>query len=253
MPLPVALQLYTVRDPLAKDPVGTLQAVADIGYRQVELAGFGDLGPQRFKDALDRYGIAAIGAHVGIDALAGDTGPLIEQARMFGYRYVTVSYLNDSHRTPEGYRQAAKAMSDAAGRLADQGLSVCYHNHAFEFDRLEDGSTGYDILTGQTSPAVGFELDIMWAVWGGQDPSQWLARLHGRVPLLHVKDTQGQGRQQFIEVGAGIVDLPAALAAAKAADCRHLVVEQDRFWVDDDPLKSAKVSHDHLAPLAARI
>lgn len=253
MSLPVALQLYTVRDPLAKDAAATLKAVAAIGYRQVELAGFGDLGPQRFKDAMRQHGLAAIGAHTGIEALAGDTGPLVEQARMFGYRYVTVSYLDETHRSPEGYRRAAKALSDAAARLADHGLSVCYHNHAFEFEKLLDGSMGYDVLVDETSPAVGFELDIMWAVWGGQDPAKLMGRLAGRVPLLHVKDTQGRGKQQFVEVGTGIVDLKAALAAAPRAGCRHLIVEQDREWIGNDPLKSAKVSHDNLAPLAAKV
>jgi sugar phosphate isomerase/epimerase len=226
--------------------------VADIGYRQVELAGFGDLGPAGFKAVLQQHGIAAIGAHTGIEALSGDTGPLVEQAKLFGYRYVTVSYLDESHRSPEGYRRAAAVLSDAAARLGDQGLTVCYHNHAFEFDKLADGSTGYEILMSETSAAVGFELDIMWAVWGGHDPAALIGRLSGRVPLLHVKDTQGQGKQQFTEVGTGIVPLGACLAAAAKAGCRHLIVEQDRQWIGDDAIASAKASYNHLAPLAAK-
>lgn len=250
MSLPVALQLYTVRDPLAKDVPGTLRAVADIGYREVELAGFGDRSPEAYKALLDSLGLKAIGAHVDLKSLDGDPKPMLEQAKLFGYHYLTVSYLAQELQNPRGFAHAAAVLSQAAAKFAGTGVGICYHNHAFEFARLDDGSMGYDILTGKTDPSVGFELDVMWAVWGGRDPVKIMKSLAGRVPLLHIKDTKGQGKQQFVEVGTGVVDLPAVLKAAPAAGVKHLIVEQDREWIDGDPIRSAKISYDNLAPLA---
>jgi len=251
MSLPIALQLYTVREAMAADFAGTLKQVAAAGYRGVEGAGMPNLTAAQIKAAYEEVGLTCMGNHTSLDHVMKDAAGVVEQARFFGYRYVTCSFLGEQYRTPEGYRLAAQQLTEAAKQLGGEGIQFCYHNHAFEFETLEDGSLGYDILTQASGPELAFQLDVMWAVWGNQDPVQLMKKLAGRVPLLHIKDTPGHDKDKtFTEVGTGIVDLPAIIAAAPSCGSEHLIVEQDRDWIDGDAVKSAKISYENLAKAA---
>lgn len=256
--LPIGLQLYTVRDALAKDYEGTLRQVADMGYRHVEMAGLGGKTAEQVRDLCRQIKLQPVGAHAGLEELKHQAAGLIQQAKALGYTYITCSWLAESFRTPEGYREAAKQLNAAGKVLADAGLQLCYHNHAFEFEKLADGSNGYAILTQATDKKlVQFELDVMWARWGGEDPVRWMKKLKGRVPLLHIKDTPGNGPGQavggkkFTEVGTGIVDINAVVKAAAGAGSKYLIVEQDADWVGGSPLNSARISLENLTRIAA--
>jgi sugar phosphate isomerase/epimerase len=252
--LPIGLQLYTVRDTLAKDYEGTLRQVAQIGYRYAEMAGLGGKTPEQVRELCREINLQPLGAHAGLDELKSQMPALIQQAKTLSYKYVTCSYLAENFRTPEGYREAAKQLGAAGKQLADAGLQLCYHNHAFEFEKLADGSNGYTILTQSSDPKlVQFELDVMWARWGGENPVAWMKKLKGRVPLVHMKDTPGQaaGGKKFTEVGTGIVDINAVVKAAPSVGSKFLIVEQDSDWTGGSPLQSASISFQNLSKIAA--
>lgn len=256
MALPVALQLYTVRDLYAKDPVKTLEQVAQIGYRYVEHAGWAGKTPAEIAATCQKLKLTGTGMHCGPNDLQDKLPALAAEAKTVGVKYLTLAWLPENLRTVEGYKQAAKQLSDGAKILADHGIKMCYHNHAFEFDKLPSGGMGMDILAGETSPDVGFELDVMWATWGLQDPVAWMKKLTGRLPLLHIKDTpgkpaSGEPTKRFTEVGTGIVNLKGVLAAAPGCGVKYLIIEQDSDWVDGDAMKSAKVSFNNLTKMLA--
>jgi sugar phosphate isomerase/epimerase len=251
--LPVALQLYTVRDRLKDDLAGTLQAVRDIGYENVELAGLYGRSAEQFKSELDKAGLTAVSTHVGIDRIEEDLQTVVDHARLFGYRHVAIPFFPEDRRTAEGYLELARLIDRCETSPIATGLTFSYHNHAFEFDKLEDGRRGFDILFSQPSPSS--EMDVYWVARGGDNPLQWLERLSGRVPLLHMKDMAKDGDVAdagFAEVGTG--RLPLEEIAFKADDhgVEHLIIEQDNGWIDGDPLKSAKISYDNLIAMMDR-
>lgn len=244
------LQLYTVRTLLQRDMPGTLAAVAEIGYREVETAGLFGVAPEAFRAALDGNGLVSPAGHVPIEALREDAGAALSAARTLGQQWLVVPWLGEAERTPDGYRRVAAELNRYGAAAADQGLRVGYHNHEFEFEELEGGVRGYDILLAETDPAlVDIELDLYWAVKGGEDPVALFERDPGRFPLCHVKDMRDRGGAETqAPVGAGEIDFARIFAHGDQAGLRHYFVEEDN---PADPLASIRASHDHLQQLEA--
>jgi len=254
MQIQLALQLYTVRTPLAENFARTCKQIAEIGYRYVELAGLHGHSVQAATQMLADAGLSAIAAHESFESLDTDLPGVIERARVFGYQYITLPWLEEHQRTAEGFLAAAKLLEHCESHPDAQGLTFGYHHHAFEFDKLEDdphGRRGFDIILAQPSPSC--EIDTYWITAGGDDPIVWLDRLTGRVPVIHLKDmapaAQGETLGKIIELGRGTLDFSGILTAARAAGTQYACVEQDEDWIDGDPLKSIKISYDYIAGL----
>ncbi len=252
LPLPIALQLYTIRDVMSRDFEGTLEAVAGIGYRQVEFAGLYDRAPKAVKALCDKLGLQPISFHVGLDAVRpGKIEEAISLAKTLDARYIVIPAAPGDLRNPDGYRQIAQVLTEAQNTAGAAGLRVCYHNHAFEYDKSPDGSNGMDILFGNADTQTNYasELDVYWVTKGGSDPVATINKYAGRVPLLHIKDMANTPDKGFAEVGTGIIDFKRILTAAHAAGVKHLIVEQDNGWVSADPMKSVKISYENLKTL----
>lgn len=242
--IPICLQMYTVRDDAQRDLAGTLARVAELGYAGVELAGYSGKAPEEYKALLDTNGLRAVGAHVGFDQVTANPEQTISEARLFGYDYVIVPWIGKPYtESLDGYAKLGAELSAVAPIYEAAGLTLCYHNHAFEFELTQGGKTGLDILF-EAAPSVQSELDTFWVKKGGQDIATYLTRLSGRVPLVHLKDMDSAGN--FAPVGAGTVDYHALFAAAEAAGTRFYMVEQDSCQAPLTPLESIQVSIDHL-------
>jgi sugar phosphate isomerase/epimerase len=254
MALPIGLQLYTVRDVLAKDFDAGMKQVADAGYRHVELAGLYGRTPEQAKALCDKLGLAVLGTHASVDAIRDKPAEAIEQARLFGYKYVTVSSMPADLRTSAaGYRDGAKRLQEAGRLLKDAGLTLCYHNHSFEWQAYENGIRGIDIIFQDSDPTlVHSQLDVYWAQHGGDDPLDWMYKLSGRVPLLHIKDMDNTADRNFTEVGTGILDMQAIVNNAAGVGAKYLIVEQDRNWKGNDPIASVKISFDNLSRMVKK-
>lgn len=223
----IGIQLYMTRESAKKDFMGTLKQLAAMGYAGVEGAGFlGGLNPQQLRAALKELNLALFSGHVGVDDLGDGFERLCADYAAMGAEYIGLAWLPPDLRTAEGYTRAASALTKAAPVASRHGLRLFYHNHDFEFAPLCDGRTGMQILTSQTPPAVQFELDVYWAAYAGQDPIAEIARLEGRLPLLHVKDMDAHTRKDAI-TGEGALDMGAILTAAETAGCDWFVVEMD--------------------------
>lgn len=244
------VQLYTVRTLMQRDVAETLGAVAAAGYREVETAGLFGMAPEEFRAALDRAGLVSPAGHTPIEALRQSLDASLASARTLGQEWVVVPWLDEAERTPEGYRRVAAELNRFGAAAVDRGLRVGYHNHDFEFEELEGGVRGYDLLLADTDPElVDIELDLFWAVNAGQDPVALFERHPGRFPLCHVKDMAdrgGAGTQA--PVGQGDIDFARIFAHADQAGLRHYFVEQDD---PADPLASIRASHAYLQRLRA--
>jgi sugar phosphate isomerase/epimerase len=244
---PVGVQLYTVRTALQRDFEGTLAALRAIGVREVEFAGYHGRSPGAVRAALERTGLAAPSAHVPIDAVRGDLPGLLEAARVMGHRYLVVAWLPEQERRSlDGYRAVADLFNRVGRETQAAGLQFAYHNHAFEFDRL-DGRLPYDVLLERCDPRyVAFEMDLYWITRGGQDPLAYFARRPGRFPLVHVKDSAGPPDHRMVDVGAGRLPWKAIFARRQQAGIRHAFIEHDD---PEDPLGSVRRSYAYLRTL----
>jgi sugar phosphate isomerase/epimerase len=243
---PIGIQLYTVRTLMARDFDGTLAALAGIGYREVEFAGYFGRTPPQVHDALGRSGLASPSTHIALPADDAAWQRTLDDANAIGHRWVTIAWLDaPMRRTPDDWVRIAERFNHL-GTLANKArLRFAYHNHDFEFARIGD-DTLFDTLLARTEPAlVDLEMDIYWVVRGGADPRAIIREHPGRFPLLHLKDAGAAPERRMVDVGAGTIDFPAILAADRAT-LKHAFVEHDQ---PADPLASARASYSYLSTL----
>jgi sugar phosphate isomerase/epimerase len=241
----IGVQLYTLRSILPKDFEGTLAALREIGYREVELAGYHGRTPREVRAVLDRVGLAAPAAHVPFEALRDDPERLFDEAETLGHRYLVVAWLDSADRqSVQALVRTAAAFNRIGERANARGLRFAYHNHDFEFTPVE-GKVPYDLLLDDTDrKLVSFEMDLYWVAKGGADPLAYFARHPGRFPLVHVKDMAAG--QAMVAVGQGHIDWRRIFGRRKQAGIEHYFVEHDE---PADPLASVRTSYEYLRKL----
>jgi sugar phosphate isomerase/epimerase len=243
--LPIALQLYTVREHTAEDFAGTVEKVAEMGYAGVELAGSGGLSADQVKALLDRCGLKPAGSHIGLDRLEKELDLVIAENLEIGNKWVVCPYLGEDRRKDgAAWRSIASLFNEIGAACKEKGLVFAYHNHAFEFE-VFDGETGLDILYGSVNPdVVKGEVDVYWVKKGGRCPAEFIRKYAGRIPLVHLKDMADDEAGSFAEVGNGVIDFTGIFEAAEAGGSEWYIVEQDRC--PGDSLVSAKQSFDNI-------
>jgi sugar phosphate isomerase/epimerase len=239
----LGLQLYTVRDLMAKDLAGTLRAVGQIGYKEVETAGYFGHTAADVRKALDASGLTAPSAHISIEDLNGALPRLLDEASVIGHKWLVVPSLPG--RTADIYKQAGEQLAKAAEAARQAGVHIAYHNHDVDFRPL-DGTNGMEILMTSSGPEVAVELDVYWIVKAGGVPLDFIAKHPGRVKMLHLKDASAAPELAMRNVGAGTIDWPRLLQAAEQSGVEHCFVEHDS---PGDSLASAKASFEYLSKL----
>jgi sugar phosphate isomerase/epimerase len=244
----IGLQLYTIRDGMAKDFQGSLRRVAEIGYHGVEFAGYGGIAATDLKALLDELGLVSIGSHVGLGRLRDNLAEEIEFNRILGSKYIICPYLGESDRSSEAFAKLIPEFEEIGRQINQNGMIFAYHNHAFEFESKLGDEYLFDALFSQTSPnALQVELDLGWVQYAGLSPLDYIAKYRGRLPLLHLKDFRqaaGGGAIDTVEIGKGDLNIPAVIAAAREAEVDWLIVEQDRC--NQNPLDSVAESFQWL-------
>ncbi len=236
----ISIQLYTLRNAIGTNPEPVLRQLHRIGYRKVELAGTYGLTAGQFRRILDRTGIRATSAHVGPD---GDFARTVDDCLTLGCRMAAMPYA--AYTTPDEWSALADRLNTAAAIAARRGLRYGYHNHAQEFATLSDGRTGYDILLDGTDRGLlHMELDLYWAVTGGADPVEVVARDPYRFRQFHVKDRAPDG--SFADLGAGTIDFARIFRETRSGDRFEYIVEHDQ---PPNPLSTAEVGYRYLRNL----
>lgn len=242
----IGLQLYTVRDLMGKDPLGTLAKVAQIGYNSVENATY--TGSQKFygmdaatyKKTLKENGLAATSGHyrMGEETEKGaivngtilhEWQRAVDDASAIGLKYMVCAYLSEKERgNLDHYKELADIFNKAGETCKKSGIQFCYHNHNFEFE-AQDNILPYDILLDKTDKnLVKMELDLYWVKKAGQDPLALFAKHPGRFPLWHVKDMSNTSEQSFAEVGSGTIDFKTIFQHKNESGMKYFFVEQDK-------------------------
>ena len=269
--LPIGLQLYSVREMLAKDYEGTLRQIAALGYKEVEAAGFYDHSPQAVKQALDAANLKLIGAHYNYTILSKSLDETIAFNQQLGSTYIICSFpgfrdpsrLNDNSFanqvrsfTLDDYHFNAAQFNIIGAKVAKAGMKFGYHNHTMEF-APQNGVVPFEELLRLTDPAlVTFEMDCGWVMVGGGDPASYLHRYPSRISMLHVKDFKHTDAPASVaappppaELGRGTMDYAPIFAAAKRSNIKHSFVEQEGF--DMPPLEALKIDADYMKGLKA--
>ncbi len=253
---PIGVQLYTLRNDMGKDPKGTLQKVAQLGYQQVETFGYNQgkwfgLTAAELKSVLDANGLKSPSGHTfpgGIflkDGWEDNWKKAVEDAKTVGQKYIVIPWLEEPNRKPvENFKKIADGLNKASVICKSVGgIDVAYHNHDFEF-AAADGQTGFDILMKETDPAVKLELDLYWAVRAGKDPIELFQAHPGRFAMWHIKDMDKTEKKFFTEVGNGTIDFKSIFAKAKLSGMKYFYVEQD--ICPGPPIDSIAKSYDYL-------
>lgn len=241
----IAAQLYTVRDPLASDFEGTLRRVREIGYTHVELLALENQSAEELKEILKKCELTPVAIHCPIERLHADLDTAIQETRTLGIHYLVCPYLPEELRKNEaGWLNTAKALNSFGEGCHRAGIQFCYHHHSFEYEKVGD-RFALDLLFEETdAKKVVAELDTYWIRHGGDDPVGRINRMSGRCPLLHLKDMRDDAERSFGEVGEGILDFSAIIAAAEKAGTVWGIVEQDTC--PGDPLESIALSFRNL-------
>lgn len=269
MALPIALQLYSVRDQLEIDYLKTLKSVKAMGYDGVELAGLSGYKGKEVKAMLDEVGLQIMSSHVPLPEMLQASEATFREYKEAGCSYVAVPWLPEERR-PEGelFEQTIQDILMLGKVAKDNGIQLLYHNHDFEF-ALVNGKYALDIIY-ETIPAeyLGVQLDTCWAKVAGLNPVDYLKKYQGRADLVHLKDFYLNGKLteapykligknetkiekpqtpsfEFRPVGYGMQDIPAIVKAAESIGSKWLIVEQDNS-TERPTLDAAKMSIDYL-------
>ncbi len=239
--LKFAIQLYSVRDILARDISAVLSGVKRAGFDQVELFGVGPADAERWKLHLGAAGLEAVAAHVDYDTLTGDAQGVIAMAKTMRFHDVIVPWLKLG--SAKEWVHAATTLDAIGARLRDAGLRLGYHNHDHEFESIGE-TTAFDIIFEYAKPENLFlELDVRWASELGGDACAIIREFGARCRFLHLKERPNEGKG-FTELGRGVIDWPAVIAAGRKAGVQWYVVEQDESEMG--AIESAAINAEYL-------
>lgn len=234
----LGLQLYSLRHQMEKDVPGSLKMVRDWGLSEVETAGYYGRTAAAFAEELKRANLTAKSMHAGYDLLRDNMKQAIADAKALGATYVTTAWITHKPPFTRAHADEAAAHFTQWGRaLKNEGLGFMYHLHGYEFAPGPQGTLLDTILQGTPADAVHYEMDVFWVVRGGGDPVALLQRHKGRFPALHLKDmAKGTATGDFtgaapdntnVPLGAGMIDYPAVLRAARDAGTRLFYIEDE--------------------------
>lgn len=273
------VQLYTVGDLMRQDFDGTIERVAQVGYKHVEFAGYFGRTPEQVRAVLDRVKLTSPSAHIPMDLLRTDLDAQVHAAQVIGQQYITVPSLGRTETpmtTADAWKRTADEFNRLGSTLKGRGLNLAFHSHSGEFLDVGGGKTGMDVFIAGTDPSlVTFEIDLLWARVAGQDPVAWFNRYPGRFKMWHVKDMRdlkaaqarqaaafqnpgaprpaGEGRAgEIAPVGAGDIDFRPIFAQWQRAGLQYFFVEHDgaQSWPGGS-LASIATSYTNLRGLLA--
>lgn len=236
--IPIALQLWSVRDDMRRDFAATVAALGEIGYHGVELAGYGNLDVKGSKAALDAANLKVAGMHVGFPALRSDLNTVINDALFLGSRHVTCpSWPAVQYLSAAACERIGEQLADIGRTLRAVGLTFSFHNHAAEA-KIVEGRAVFDWMLGAAaSRDLKAEPDVYWLHFGGYAPEKFLRHHGARCPLVHLKDEK--------ELGLGPVDFAKVFSAIdEVGAAEWLIVEQEAY--NHVPLESVRLCFEQL-------
>jgi sugar phosphate isomerase/epimerase len=241
MTLPIALELYSVRDALANDFEGVVRKVAKMGYAGVETAGVYGKSPKDAAALFQSLGLKVAAAHVPLP-IGDKKNEVLDIGAALGTKYLVLAWMPpENFKTPDAIKAACAKINEGSAVAKEHGFVVGYHNHAQEFEKVGNRLV-YEYMLDYLDPTVVFEVDTYWAETAGASAADALRKLGDRAPLLHIKDGPCTPNDPMVAVGEGKMDFHKVLAAATS---EWLIVELDRCATD--MLTAVEKSYQYLA------
>lgn len=235
----IGLQLYSLRNQFKTEVPGTLDLVEKWGIREIEGGDTYGLPMEEFKELLKENKLKIVSVGADYNQLKTDPQSAIDRAKAFGAKYVVCFWIphdNDDQFTIDHMKDAVDVFNAAGKLMSENGLTLCYHPHGYEFRPYEDG-TLFDYLVKQTDPRyLNFEMDVFWVKHPGQDPVALLRKYPNRFLLMHLKDRQhgtpgNQNGRADVEtnvvLGTGDVGIAEIMREAKKAGVKHYFIEDE--------------------------
>lgn len=221
--VPIALQLWSVREDVKRDFAVAVAEVSRIGYAGVELAGYGNLDAKGAKAALDAAGLKVAGMHVSFPSVSTDPWSVVNDAITLGAHHVACSWWPPAQFVSKYACQCIGEQLNKVGEtMRSFGISFGFHNHESEF-KIFDGRPAFDWILGASEPRNVFaEVDVYWVQHAGYSPGKFIRDHGARIPLVHLKDAR--------EIGAGPVDFKEVFDAADSVGAvKWYIVEQETY------------------------
>ena len=250
----IGAQLYTVYQhcQTLDDLAESLRKVADIGYKYVQVSGTVRCESGWLKEQLQSAGLECVITHTPEDLLTGDIQEVIRWHQDLGCRHVGLGYYRFDQQDGSDYQKFVETYAPAIKALAGAGLQFMYHNHHMEFKRLPNGNNILEQMCEDFAPnELGVTADTFWMQVGGVNPAEWIEKLSGRVPCIHLKDymmrswTDLDPFNFFAPIGEGNINFDAVFQAAEKSGTQYMLVEQDNSY-GEDPFACLKRSYDFL-------
>jgi sugar phosphate isomerase/epimerase len=248
----IGLQLYTLRDVIPNDPQGVLKKIAAAGYNILETYAYSDgkifgMTYGDFSKAAKDLGMKITSGHYPLTLIKDlpNWEKAVVDAKSIGQDYMVMPYIMAPDRTTiDDYKKICASLNKAGEVCNKHGIRFGYHNHDFEFIKVED-QVPYDVMLKELDPKlVSMEIDLYWVVYAGIDPLKYFAQYPGRFEQWHVKDMDKADRKKNAEVGSGSIDFKALFAKSSQAGLKHFYVEQESY--KGTSLESIKPSADYL-------
>ncbi len=245
--LEISVQLYTVRSLLEMGMLPLCSKVKEIGFDFVELAGFGGLSASELRRGFDDMGLRISGSHVGEEVFHSPR-KIVDEHLELGCYDIAVAWLPENYRMDkESFERTAGLLQEASHNFADEGIRLSYHNHDFEFMKICN-QTGWELLFEQSS-AICAQVDVYWVTKAGFNPIEILEKVRARVFSIHAKDMDS--KDQFCEVGSGILDWSKILDKCFEVGVKTLVIENDEPQIP--PLDSIQKSFEFLQAAVSKL
>ena len=245
----VGAQLFTLRDfqKTLPDFAESMKKVAAIGYKTVQVSGVGPVDAKDIVSVTDGEGLEIATTHMGWPRFQDELDAVIEEHKTFKCKHPAIGGLPGEYFSEDGLKKFIDELAPVSEKLAAEGMDFSYHNHSHEFVKY-GGRTWLGALYEDTSAdMLKAELDTHWVTAGGGDPCEWIAKVAGRMPILHLKDfavNADRGRQ-FAEIGEGNQNWKGIMIEAEKAGVEYMMVEQDDCY-GRDPFESLAISYNNL-------
>lgn len=245
MSIKIGAQYYTIKDfcQNLEDFDASCKKVADIGYKYIQLSGIGDFEAKDIKPIIDKYGLKVVCTHRPAVNYLENLDKEIEFHKTLGIKICGLGCMPGFNANPETVKNFVKDFTSVAEKLAQNGLTFAYHNHAFEFEKI-DGKYVFDIIT-EASTNFKFILDVYWLAFAGINPAKFIKKYADAIACVHFKDLKiVNNGPKYAEIGNGNLEWDEIVAACEEVGVEYALVEQDEC--DGDPFDSLKISYDFL-------
>ena len=245
----IALTLYTVRNfcHTEKDLLNALNKIKKIGYKAIQVSSIGPIDPKNVKKMCDDIGLVICATHEPNEEIINNTQKVIDKLNILNCSYTALPYPKDMNFLDLNILDKFIKDINKAGSILNQSDKIlCYHNHALEFQKINNEVILDRIYNTSDNTFIQGEPDIYWIQKGGNDPIAWCKKLKNRLPLIHLKDfiMINEHDSYYAEIGNGNLDIKNIIKEAKISGCKWYIVEQDEC--QGDPFTSIEISYNNL-------